>query len=185
MKESCPAVLPAMEDPPLTKIGRNDARALKEAAANTCPELLIMSPMRRATQTILIGFVEHISRNKIPAVANEDCREQLCCNLSDKRSSVSDLAAEYPQVNYDLLQSDEDIQWSPSRRESMLDMSHRCASFLQWLGSRPEREVVVGSHSAWLLAVFTVVVDVAPGQEGALHPVFKTGEMRSVVLEWS
>ena len=100
MHTHCGAALPALEDPPLTKIGRDDALRLQVSASHTAPELIVVSPLRRATQTMLIGFAEHIGRGqgRLPVLAEESCREQLCGALSDKRSSVTEFRAEYPQV---------------------------------------------------------------------------------------
>ena len=96
--------------------------------------------------------------------------------------------SEFPHVDFSLLQQhqeehdgydkDEDILWkqycegrmldnddgvtmSPRpRRETMEDMSHRAYDFLvDYLLKRPEMEIAVVGHSAWLLAMTSAVLE--------------------------
>lgn len=187
VKENCPYLLPAILDPPLTSIGRDDAKRLKPFAGKTVhPELLVVSPMKRATQTVLIGFREFIQQNPmVPIVAHEDCREQFGVFTCDKRSDVEDYKEEFPAVNYDLLADSTDVLWQPKQRESMLEMAYRADRFLDWLYERPEKEIVVGTHSAWLMALYNVAMEVeSSGSSESLKTFFRTGEMRSTLLTW-
>eukprot|EP00958_Prasinococcus_capsulatus_P020338 scaffold2639_cov385-Prasinococcus_capsulatus_cf.AAC.2 len=70
---------PEIRDPPLTELGRKQARALRSAATKLKPELVVVSPMCRATQTALLGF-SHLLSNKspdtaVPFLAHEGLRE--------------------------------------------------------------------------------------------------------------
>lgn len=52
---------PALQDPPLTALGHQDARKLREYVASLDPDrfapaMYIVSPLRRATQTVLLAF---------------------------------------------------------------------------------------------------------------------------------
>ena len=48
----------------------------------------------------------------------------------------------------------------PPRRETMEDMSHRAYDFLvDYLLKRPEMEIAVVGHSAWLLAMTSAVLE--------------------------
>lgn len=184
--EKCPYMLPGIQDPPLTAIGRKDATFLRNIAPLLHVELLVSSLLRRATETILIGFKNCVS-NGVPIVAHEGCREQCGVFLCDRRSHVSDYTEDprYGAVDYTLLGSDEDSMWKPTRRETMLEMTQRAESFLLWLRNRPEREIVVGTHSAWLMAVFNIILqyDQSVNLDYATS-MFETGEMRSLVLRW-
>jgi broad specificity phosphatase PhoE len=185
VKENCPYLLPGIHDPPLTSIGREDAKRLKNLADSLHTELYVVSPMKRSTQTILIGFREDMQqRPKIPVIAHEGCREQCGVFLCDKRSSVTDCKDEYPLVDFSLVEGEEDILWQTRTRESMLQMAWRADEFLTWLHDRPEREIVVGTHSAWLMALYNVALEVEAGSE-SLQTMFYTGELRSTLLTYS
>ena len=84
IRDNSPYLHPGIHDPPLTSIGREDAKALRQLQGNECiqPELYVVSPMKRATQTILIGFQSHIESTCAPVIAHEGCREQMVMFLS-------------------------------------------------------------------------------------------------------
>jgi hypothetical protein len=44
-------------------------------------------------------------------------------------------------------------------------MAGKCEVFLYFLRDRPEREIVVGTHSSWCMALFTLVLDVDSGAQ--------------------
>ena len=138
--ENNPYMLPAILDPPLTSIGRDDAKNLRVIAPSLSPELYVVSPLKRATQTILIGFRDQIRNNRrIPVIAHESCREQFGVHMCDKRSPISDYGEDFPLVDYSLYgdNENEDLQWQAKKRETTIELSHRIDSFLEWLLNRP------------------------------------------------
>ena len=140
--------------------------------------------MKRAAQTVLLGFLDDLQdRPEVPVVANEDVREQLGVFLCDQRSPLSELTEEYERVDFSLMTDEADTLWQQKKRETMLDMGNRSDRFLEWLYNRPEKEIVVGTHSAWLMCLTNVVLDVPPDHK-ELGTMFATGEMRSMVLTW-
>lgn len=156
VKEEAPYMLPAIQDPSLTAVGREDSVKLRSATSSINPQLLVVSPMRRASETILIAFPAKGPHGSLPIVAHEGCREQLGVFLCDKRSCVSEYQEDgrYSRVDFSHIASDSDTLWQETQRESMLEMAYRAEAFLLWLlKERPEREIVVGTHSAWLMAV--------------------------------
>ena len=186
ISENCPYMVPGIEDPPLTAVGRQDAKYLRNIVPLLQVELIVTSPLRRATETVLLGFQECIT-NGVPVVMHEDCREQIGVFLCDKRSDLNDFLEDirYASVDFSMMNSDEDAMWQPTQRESMLEMAQRAEAFLLWLRERPEREIVVGTHSAWLMAVFNIVLqhDTSVNAE-QFTSMFETGEMRSVFVKW-
>jgi broad specificity phosphatase PhoE len=138
VQENCPYLLPGIHDPPLTSIGREDAKRLKGLACALQTELYVVSPMKRSTQTILIGFRQHMLQNPlVPVIAHEGCREQVGVFLCDKRSSLSDYRDEYSSVDYSLMEGgEEDSMWQTRTRESMLQMAWRADAFLTWVQVR-------------------------------------------------
>jgi broad specificity phosphatase PhoE len=181
IRDSSPYIHPALVDPPLTSLGIQDAKNLRANFSQLQPNLYVVSPMKRATETILIGFKDHI-KTGITVIAHEDCREQTGVHTCDMRSSLSDYKDCYNVVNCDLLVSEEDPLWEERQRESMATVAARAEQFLKWLLlERQETEVVVGTHSAWLIALLNIVlVDI----QDCDVSMFTTGELRSVVLCW-
>jgi len=195
-----PYLLPALRDPPLTALGLEDAKCLRPLAAELSPELLVVSPLRRATETILVGFEAAIQEahgihrssdarlvqktpTVLPIVATELCREQIGVHVCDQRLPVRDLQAEYPMVDYSpIANHDEDVLWQATRREAYPEMADRAYEFLEWLRARPETDIVVGTHSAFLMCLYNVVLEC--GTDDELKTFFATGEMRSTVLTW-
>lgn len=78
------------------------------------------------------------------------------------------------------IQHEEDQLWTPHHRETPAEMARRGVDFLKWLSSRDERNIVVVTHSAFLLTLFTQVLH-CPGE---LCEWFENGEMRSVSLQY-
>jgi len=145
------------------------------------PELLVVSPMRRATQTGLLAFEPHIKRGKLPVLANELCHERAGKHTCDKRLSKTELAAMYPQVDYGLITDEEDPFWGDGlTREEWSALGQRAGKFVSWLLARPETHVAVAAHSAFLLATFNAVF-ICDDEE--TRSWFGTGEMRSVLIK--
>lgn len=180
-----PYLLAALRDPPLTALGLDDAKRLQSVAAQLAPQLLVVSPLRRATATILVGF-DAAAAAAVPVVATELCREQMGVHVCDQRFRVADLQAEFPRVDYGILATpdgdDGDALWHATRRETYPEMAERAYAFLEWLRARPETDIVVGTHSAFLMCLYNVVLDC--GGDASLAAFFATGELRSTVLTW-
>ena len=93
----------------LTDKGESEARLLQERTQRLSPTLLVVSPMRRATQTGLIAFEPQLSA--LPVVAHELCHERAGRHTCDKRLDRAALAAAYPKVGYELIESEADPYW--------------------------------------------------------------------------
>jgi hypothetical protein len=63
-------------------------------------------------------------------------------------------------------------------------MCQRQEDFLDFVWNAPQKDIAVGTHSAWLYSLLNVVLDVEEPDAAVLQPMFKTGELRSVVLTW-
>jgi len=171
---------PEAFDPPLTTLGRKQAAALCDRARDLNPQLVVVSPLARATKTALIAF-DHLI-GKVPFIAHELCREVAGTSPCDSRQSVTDAKKDFPVVDYSLMKSDVDDYGLPDWREDCETMSKRAYEFVQWLWERKETEIAVGTHSSYLFALFnvTLVTDDEGGTGAAAF--FATGEMRSVWL---
>jgi broad specificity phosphatase PhoE len=167
-------------DAELNEKGKDQAVSLQEQTQALRPQLLVVSPMRRATATGLLAFQPHIQRSELPAVASELCHECAGRHTCDKRLSRSELAALYLHVDYSLISSEEDPYWGDGvTREPLQALAARAADFTRWLLDRPEQHLVVASHSAFLLATFNAALECV---DESTRLWFGTGEMRSVLL---
>jgi len=167
-------------DAQLTEKGLGEARELQSATEALKPQLLVVSPMRRATATGLLAFESHIKAG-LQVLAHEFCHERAGKHTCDKRLAKAELAKAYPKVDYSNVTAEDDPYWSDGlTRESWQMLSLRSARFVEWLlYKRDEKEVAVAAHSAFLLSTFTGVLDC---DDQAVSQWFGTGEMRSVVL---
>lgn len=199
-------------DAELNDVGKGQASDLQQATAALAPDLMVVSPMRRATLTGLLAFQSHIARKALPVVAHEQCHERAGKHTCDKRLPKSQSAALYPDVDYALIADEDDPFWGDGRtRETLPDLAMRAGRFLLWLLERPERHVAIAAHSAFLLSCFNAVRTRLPTRrppartssrappthahacchagacavecdDEATRQWFGTGEMRSVIL---
>jgi len=174
--------MPEILDAPLTEKGRQQALLLQPVIQKMSvkPALVVLSPNCRALQTGLIAFEELIGQG-IPFLAHEMVREENGVHVCDKRRPKSRQAAEFPQVDFGLLETEEDVIFRDDRRESKAEVGARVYAFMEWLSNRPEKVVGIASHSGWLLTVFNGICEC----DESLKEWFQTGEMRSVKLEFS
>ena len=169
-------------DAELNDKGRGQARDLtSRTEPDLQPQLLVVSPMRRATTTGLLAFAPHIARGTLPVLAHELCHERAGRHTCDKRLPRDELVKLYPEVDYSLLQEEEDPYWGDGvTREPWSTLAERAADFAIWLlEERKESHVAVAAHSAFLLAMFNAVLD---SEDEAMRSWFGTGEMRTVLL---
>jgi len=177
-----PYVMQEILDAPLTHKGRGQAIKLQPrvCAFENQPELVVLSPNCRALQTGILAFQSLIGH--VPFLAHEMCREENGVHWCDKRRPASNQMMEFPQIDFSLLESEEDPLFRDDRRESKVELGERIYKFLEWLSQRPEQHVAVSSHSGWLLCLFNGVCD--SSSDPKLKEWFQTGEMRSVKLEF-
>ncbi len=194
-----PLLLPHVIDSPLTPKGKDQCAEQRPAArALEGVELIVISPLVRCLQTAHITFEDHLPHNTprtVKWMAHEGVREELGTLLCNKRRALSETKRLFPSVDFTRIPHDEDdVMWDNHAkrtanddgiptRETMEDMSHRCYDFLvDFLHMRPEREIVVVGHSAWLLAMTRAVLDLGSDEEGSIKPMFGQAEMRSMEL---
>lgn len=186
-EENNPYVRMELLDAPLTDKGRKQAQALQphvesfgkdghDGTEIESLDMVVLSTNCRALQTGVIAFQSYV--DKVPFIAHELIREEIGVHLCDQRRPISSQKVEFPMVNFDLVESDEDNLFSHEKRESKPEIGARIYNFLEWLEERNERHIGVASHSGWLFTLFNGVVEC----EEKLKSWFHTGEMRSVKL---
>jgi broad specificity phosphatase PhoE len=180
-----PYVRPEILDAPLTENGRQQALRLQSTLKSMPapqPQVVVCSPNCRALQTALLAF-EPLLSSGTPFVAHEMVREETGVHVCDQRRPTSRQRAEFPQIDFSLLTTEEDPLFSHDRRETKLQVAHRVYRFLEWLADRPEQHVAVVGHSGWLLTLFNAIV--VDDCDPKLKEWFQTGEMRSTKLVFS
>lgn len=191
----------------LTQQGVEQCAALQAATCELRPELVVASPLTRTVQTATLCFDPQRAASGAPLLALEAVRETVNF-LCDGRRPISTIRAEFDHVDFAHCTADEDAVWAKyearhgsataytGHRESadLPAVAARWQSAASWLAARPEREIVLVSHCAFLQAIFGTI----NGRDGKPPPLFDFGgdrdleawlampfcncEMRSVLL---
>ena len=141
---------PGLRDAPLTVLGLGQARALqREVTALSEIELVVVSPLTRAVQTTLASFADHPA----PRIVHDLPREHLQ-SFCDIGRAPAALTRDFPALAFDHLA---DPWWhvgdpddGPFAREPEGVLAGRVSSFADWLSARPEAEIAVVGHGAFL-----------------------------------
>ncbi|XP_061359357.1 phosphoglycerate mutase-like protein 1 isoform X1 [Gastrolobium bilobum] len=170
-------------------------------------ELVIVSPLLRTMQTAVgvfggeaytdaidkpplmmenVGQSDHLAVSSVncpPFIAVELCREQMGVHPCDKRRTISEYRKMFPAIDFSLVESDDDILWSPDIREKKEDVAARGLKLLEWLWTRKEKEIAVVTHSSFLFNTLSAFGnDCHPNIKSAIRTHFANCELRSVVL---
>ena len=134
-------------------------------------ELIVTSPLTRTIQTALhcmepvLLQSKHKHRNAVSVIAME-CIREIVNHICDRRRCISEIAREYPEVNFEhsMMETDHDALWQQyeevygtqedyrGSRESLdlPSIAHRARDFFTWLSQRPESTVAIFSHGDFL-----------------------------------
>ncbi|KAI4388676.1 hypothetical protein MLD38_000984 [Melastoma candidum] len=142
----------------------------------TAPPLMVANAGKSTQPTIS-------SLNCPPFIAVELCREQSGVHPCDKRSTISEYRSLFPAIDFSLIESDDDILWTPDVREKNEDVAIRGKKFLNWLWTRKEKEIAVVSHSGFFLhALGSFGNDCHPNVKSEICTNFANCELRSLVI---
>jgi len=172
----------AWHDSRLTAVGEDQAKALRSHEHMwEHVELVFCSPLSRAIKTSLLARPVDA---KLPTICTELVRERIGTHPCDKRRSISELSADFPEVDFSALQpEEEDPFWTPAR-EPWEDMVTRAMSLLDVIRSRPERGMAVFTHCDFLMALYqNSPVDVTDPTLRSKE--FHTGEAHGLVISWA
>jgi broad specificity phosphatase PhoE len=175
-----PVVRPEFLDPPLTALGMQQCSSQRDLCNSLSPDLVIVSPMLRCIQTAKLSFRDHV--NRVPWVSHEGCREELGLLVGNKRRPITEIKADYPEIDFGDIEHDEDVLWDEygDRRETLLEKSERIYKFLtEYVRSRPEKDIAIVCHSAYLFTLLNAVMDI---EEEELRSWFLTSEVRSLQM---
>jgi len=206
---------PAGLDAPLTEEGLRQCAQLARAVGSVSPDVIITSPLTRTAQTAALCFASQLKVG-VPLVALESVRETVNY-LCDARRPLSTIVADVQaqggvvvDISQGCLHEHDELWASYERRHGSQEafdrhresadlpaLALRAREAFAWLAQRPEREIVVVSHSAFLWNTLNMArvgraAGVAPvvdyggdwELEGWLSARFENAEMRSVLCEF-
>ena len=125
-------------DPSLTALGEREAQGAREGAPS--PQLVIVSPLKRAIQTATLAFDAVLPPKGPPFVAVESVRETMGAHRCDRRLCASTHAAAFPHVDFSLLHdASSDAGGAPKEGEEGMED----AVFNEWGDDRETQEAVV------------------------------------------
>ncbi|SPQ24487.1 188b4486-813a-466d-bffc-5477357e3cfa [Thermothielavioides terrestris] len=151
----------SLRDPVLTDLGRLQAVELREHLKAALPpdrriELIVISPMRRAIETCLIAL-DWVINEGVPVVPDARWQE-LHPNPCDTGTPREQLAADYPQIDFSLLDPVYPDKISPAgaryrcEKGAVLARAQSALADLYW---RTEDVVAVVSHSGFMRTAVT------------------------------
>ncbi|KAJ2905519.1 phosphoglycerate mutase-like protein [Zalerion maritima] len=143
-------------DPVLSELGEKQCIDLREKLKTVLPtvgkvDLIMSSPMRRTLQTAKLGL-NWLIESGLKIEANADWQENSA-KPCDTGTNVSELAKDFPNVNFDNVDPVYPDKTSPAGARyahSKKAITTRAQLALEHLYSRPEKVIVVVSHSGFL-----------------------------------
>lgn len=167
-------------DAQLTTLGKAQARSLTPKLKELDINLVVCSPMTRATQTCLIAC----DGTGLPLpVVSPLCTERLAYSC-DIGSPVSELRRRFPNLDYGLVTRGEAWWWLPDKSgeqsqsrslallkkhpstnsEPRTDFNIRMNDFRVWLLQRPEKRIIVFAHGVFLKSLMNANVMFGNGE---------------------
>ncbi|XP_058217145.1 phosphoglycerate mutase-like protein 1 isoform X3 [Rhododendron vialii] len=202
---------PEYFDAPLTPLGWQQVDNLRKHV-RSCGlferiELVITSPLLRTMQTAVgvfggEGYTDRIDSVPLmvanagnsdrpaissldcpPIVAVELCREHFGVHPCDGRRSISDYQYLFPAMDFSQIESDEDILWTDSFRETKEELAARGMKFMDWLWTRKEKEIAIVTHSGFLVHTLNAFGnDCHPLIKKEICKRFANCELRSMII---
>ncbi|KAL4302311.1 hypothetical protein GQ457_10G000820 [Hibiscus cannabinus] len=99
------------------------------------------------------------------------------------RGSLSQCRSGFPQVDFSLIETEDDILWDADERETNEAVVARGINFIKWLLARKEREIAVVSHGVFLQETLIALKNKClPLMDGDPFSRFGNCEIRSVII---
>ncbi|KAJ5645082.1 hypothetical protein N7507_011093 [Penicillium longicatenatum] len=175
-------------DARLTDLGRSQART----AHNTwetqftngipAPQSYYVSPLHRTCETAEITFkgLDMPLTDPFRPMIKELLRETLGEHTCDRRSKASEIGAEFPEYQFELGFSEDDLLWDAHSRETNEERNERLARLLNDIFASDENVILsLTAHSGAIASILEVVGHRDfPLQTGAVIPVVVQAERR-------
>jgi broad specificity phosphatase PhoE len=138
-----------VHDPPLTSIGEQQARLIREnyPFLLNSSGFLVSSPLRRTLQTSLLTF----NRNPLPHPGFQENSAKPC----DTGSPTSVLRKEFCELDFELVGegwNSKKGEWAPDEAS----LAKRAEKMRKWLKDLDEDEIIVVTHggTSYICSVF-------------------------------
>jgi len=161
-------------DSRLTEVGRGQAAAVRPRLEGTPLEVVFVSPLSRTIQTAQLAIP-----GSPPYVCDDRIRERNGTHPCDKRRSRTELAADFPAVDFSALTTEHDESWSEVR-EPWEALIARSEDFAASLLERPETHIAVVTHNDWLQAL--LLHSAVRIQDDSLRVMFGNAQHLSLLL---
>ncbi|XP_022768526.1 phosphoglycerate mutase-like protein isoform X3 [Durio zibethinus] len=129
------------------------------------------------------GDDETSTFNRPPIIAYELCRERMGKYECDRRGTISQYRSRFPEVDFSLIENEDDILWKADERETHEEVMARAMKFIKWLWERQEKEIAVVSHGVFLDQTMIELFKnnkCSPLNDYDPHSRFRNCEIRSV-----
>lgn len=151
-----------IHDPELSELGREQCQKLSQNLREKLPKdldvgLILCSPMRRTCETTMLALGDWAAEKGIPIQAHAGWQENSA-KPCDTGSPISRVAAEFPKIDFSLVDPVYPDKTSPAGEKYSYVKSHllaRAQSSLRDLYDRPEKAIIVVSHSGFMRQVLT------------------------------
>lgn len=149
-------------DPELSELGREQCQKLSQSIREKLPKdldvgLILVSPMRRTCETAMLALGDWAAEKGIPIQANADWQENSA-KPCDTGSPVAGVAAEFPKIDFTKVDPTYPDKTSPAAERYWYTKQHlleRAQLCLRDLHARPEKAIIVVSHSGFLRMALT------------------------------
>lgn len=175
-----------LEDALLTEEGVEQCFTLAEESQLLAEavELVVVSPLNRTIQTAIYSFPHLLGR--VPWIARPEIRETMGKHPCDRMTPVSQKSSQYPDIDFDALdnhEKDHDYYKYNHEREPLEHIEQRGQRFMQWLKTRPEKEIVIVTHSGFLLSfVNNTLQEYAVEYDEDAGSEFRNAELRTFIV---
>ena len=141
-------------DTPLTATGVKQAQQLGNSdwKGKEKIDLIIVSPLLRTLQTATNIFCKNPDDKPPCPMIALDCVMEYPQGLDqcNRRKSIKEYKYCFPHVDFSQIEYDEDPFWKRYEKETIEHLNGRLEKMKQFIKSRPEKNIVLVSHSSYL-----------------------------------
>ncbi|KAF2996080.1 hypothetical protein E8E13_004447 [Curvularia kusanoi] len=166
-------------DAELTANGEQQARSIAKVRSHFgggTITAILSSPLRRCLRTTQLALPLEAG-NPRPLI-KEKLRERLGVHTCDQRSSKSWISEHYPSFDIESGFTEEDVLWTPDRRETIEEHTVRSTELLDDIFDGDYGDyIVVTAHSGAIMSLFAATGwKKIPVAAGAVYPLLVCGE---------
>ncbi|KZM23729.1 putative phosphoglycerate mutase pmu1 [Ascochyta rabiei] len=166
-------------DAELTANGEQQARDITKASQcldGDAITAVLSSPLRRCLRTVQLAFPPEAASQR--PIIKEKLRERLGVHTCDQRSTGSWIAENYPLFDIEVGFQEEDVLWSPDRRETLKEHMTRSTELLDDVFNGDYGDyVVLAAHSGTIMSLFAATGwKQVPVAAGAVYPLLICAE---------